>query len=65
MTPMEKAKHEAAYKLAKFVNASIAKGGIISIQNPEALAVVDAISAHVIATIEHYLQEQKRTSNGN
>lgn len=70
MTNVEKAKHDAAIKLQRFVNERIKDKmagwpNSIAINDPEALAVIDAISVHVIATIEHYLQDLRRVGNGD
>jgi hypothetical protein len=66
MNDVERLKHDAARKLQRFVNARIEAGAQTKINDPEALAVVDAISLHVIKTIEHYLgQPMERAGNGD
>lgn len=66
MTDVERAKHDAAIKLQRFVNGRIAEGVPLTINDPEALAVIDAISVHVIKTIEQYLEQPiRKVGNGD
>lgn len=64
MDEVERAKHEAAVKLQKFVNGKVANGAPIKINDPEAAAVIDAISIYVIKSIEAMLTDERKVAHG-